>query len=191
MHQKLHRIFLAFPVGFDLQKKFEDQFLHYKNLQSFRWTPSSNLHVTLFFIGEVEEKNVIVIKENLEKLFSVQMPFHLSFEEYQFKGGKNSPSMFWAKFQHSEDFRELSEKIFYQVKDFMTIAPQHKDPIPHITLARLKKGAEISTVNIHSLGKVEVPIIDFAELWQTVSSPEGVKYNSLCKFIFKKQNENQ
>lgn len=118
MHQKLHRIFLAFPVGFDLQKKFEDQFLHYKNLQSFRWTPSSNLHVTLFFIGEVEEKNVIVIKENLEKLFSVQMPFQLSFEEYQFKGGKillqcSGQSFNTRRFQGTFRKNLLSGKRFY------------------------------------------------------------------------------
>lgn len=152
------------------------------DIKNIRWTPKENLHITLFFIGEIEEKNLSDVKVNLENIFIDQKTFSLEFESVILKGKKH-PSMIWVGFRKNEFFRELSEKIHQSIKDFMTVKSVHHDPIPHCTLARLKPGADISSMN--RMINLQQPVlkINTAELWQTEQTKDGVRYVCLQKFL--------
>ncbi|HRH67309.1 MAG TPA: RNA 2',3'-cyclic phosphodiesterase [Bacteroidia bacterium] len=181
----MFRIFLAFPVPEKLREELKNQCTKYVHLPGFRWTPVSNLHITLFFIGEVEEKNIPIIAQGTKALFAELDPFTLQFDRFEFRGGKNNPSMFWARFQKTAAFTNLSENVYLRVKEYMTITTQFKDPIPHITLARLKKDAEPALVKTDEWKQMELLEINCAELWQTVHVPGGVRYDSIGRFEFK------
>jgi RNA 2',3'-cyclic 3'-phosphodiesterase len=173
------RIFLATPLPPAWSESFLEISKKNSILEKIRWTPPDNLHITLFFIGEVEESNLENILSELEKLFEAQKSFILEFENVELRGKKSHPSMLWGKFRKSEMFSQLSEKIFHSVKEFMTIDVVHNDPIPHCTLARIKPGANTDLINL----KIGVPekfiSIHAAELWKTVQSKEGVRYERL------------
>ena len=151
------------------------------HIENIRWTPEENFHITLFFIGEVEEKNLSKVKANLENVFIDQKSYSLEFESVIFKGKKH-PSMLWACFRKNEFFTELSEKIHRSVKDFMTVASVHHDPIPHCTLARLKPGVDISSI-VTTINLLQLELnVNTAELWQTVQTEKGVMYKSIDQF---------
>ncbi len=173
------RIFLATPLPPVWSESFLEISKKNSSLEKFRWTPRDNLHITLFFIGEVEENNLENIVSALGKLFVEQKSFILEFETVELRGKKGHPSMLWGKFCKKEMFSQLSESIFQSVKEFMTIDVVHKDPIPHSTLARIKPGANTDLINL----KIEIPekfiSIDAAELWKTVQSKDGVWYERL------------
>jgi 2'-5' RNA ligase len=173
------RIFLASPLPPVWSESFLEISKKSYSLEKFRWTPRDNLHITLFFIGEVEENNLENIVSALGKLFVGQKSFILEFETVELRGKKSHPSMLWGKFRKNEMFSQISEKIFQSVKEFMTIEVVHQDPIPHCTLARIKPGANTDLLNL----KMEIPekiiSINAAELWKTVQSKEGVKYERL------------
>lgn len=61
----------------------------------------------------------------------------------------------------------------------MTIIPQHQDPIPHITMARIKKGADISTISTTAFSLTNKMLVDKMELWKTVQTTEGVIYQRI------------
>ncbi|MBK7850777.1 MAG: hypothetical protein IPJ66_06420 [Bacteroidetes bacterium] len=59
------RIFLAFPLPLNLRKQLQQMFSGYSNAAGFRWAPEENLHITIFFIGEVEEEKIPLIREKI------------------------------------------------------------------------------------------------------------------------------
>ncbi len=176
------RIFLATPLPPVWSESFLEISKKNSAVEKFRWPPADNLHIALFFIGEVEEENLEKIASALEKLFAEQKSFILEFETVELRGKKSHPSMLWGKFSNCEMFSQLSEKIYLSVKEFMTIDVVHKDPIPHCTLARIKPGANTDLINL----KIEISekfiSIDAAELWKTVHSKEGVRYERLQRW---------
>ena len=184
------RIFLAFPLPLNLRKHLQQMFSGYSKAAGFRWTPEENLHITIYFIGEVEEEKIPLIREKIHGVLSQQTSFRLEFEQFEFRGHSKKPSMFWARFKKSEVFSFLSAKVASEVQQYMTIKIQHQDPIPHITIARLKRESNTDGIFPESFTRIELPEIDYAELWQTVHTPSGVKYLSLDRFDFgKKQKE--
>ncbi len=173
------RVFVAFPLPVVWIESFIPISKKNSALEKFRWTPVENLHITLFFIGEVEEKNLQLISSALNKTFLRQQAIQLLFESIELRGKKESPSMLWGKFRKNESFTLLAEKIHQSVKEFMTIEVVHQDPIPHCTLARIKPGAEINLLRTEISISTSELRVNVAELWKTVKSKGGVKYERL------------
>jgi 2'-5' RNA ligase len=176
------RIFIAFPIRDEIADSFLQVSKNNSQLENIRWTPKANLHITLFFIGEVDEENLGQIKNRLNEVCKEQRSFTLEFDSLVFKGRKH-PSMLWAEFKKNECFSELSEKSHHAVKDYMTIVPSHADPLPHCTLARIKAGFDVSQIEINISIQQKNLEVNSAELWQTIQTKEGVRYECLHKYL--------
>lgn len=61
----------------------------------------------------------------------------------------------------------------------MTIEVMHKDPVPHVTLARVKTLTNITSVDLDLLIDEKNVFVDRVELWMTVKEKYGVHYKSL------------
>jgi 2'-5' RNA ligase len=170
----LKRLFTAIPVIGEIQKDFLS-IAERNALAGVRWTKPDNLHITLFFIGEVEDESVDKVAEQLKRDFSSIQRFELNFLQIETKYKKGKPAMIWARFEKSDEFSDLSKRIEHSVKRFMTIEPQHKDPIPHCTLARTKPFAEVEKVDF-KLNKNFQIVVDKVELWMTRPEKDGVVY---------------
>jgi len=177
------RIFAAYPIKKDLAKAFLQLQEKNSSIKNIRWTPEANLHITLFFIGEINESNLENAKFVLKDTLKDCQPFNLEFESIVFKGLKH-PSMIWATFKKEKSFLELSKRIHKSVKELMTITPTHLDPIPHCTLARLKHGTDVLAIDTSININPTSICIDGAELWKTVQTKDGVKYECLERFEF-------
>lgn len=177
--QKHIRIFVAFPLIKDLLDLYSDYILNFRNIPGLRWTKRENLHLTLFFIGEIEESNLPHVIEQIKILRESFKPFLLEFEKISYRGKAHKPGMIWAQYQKAESFNELSQVIYKSVSGFMTINPQYLDPIPHVTLARLKKDVDLSSVRANELNFPALLKVDKMELWMTVQTVDGVVYKSI------------
>jgi len=176
------RIFVALPLLAEWKKFAFTVSEKNSSIEKISWTPQDNLHVTLFFIGEIEENNLEKISSVLKNIFIDKKPYSLEFESIEIKGKKSKPSMVWIKFRKSESFSLLSEKIHEAIKEFMTIEVTHKDPIPHCTLARIKAGADISNLDLNFSPPSNEILVDHGELWKTVQGRDGVWYERLGLF---------
>lgn len=185
----MKRIFLAFPVPAAIVHEIHTFFESVKNTDGVRWTRDANLHVTLFFIGEVEVADIPKVREKIRTVLSAQAPFSLRFDCFTFSGKLPHPSMIWARFLPQYEFSKMSEKVFQAVRPYMTITPQHKDPIPHVTIARIRHGAKVNQLKFPEDHVIELPPVDYAELWQTVHTEEGVVYENLERFSFREKGE--
>lgn len=179
MKKNLSRVFVAFPFPEETKAAYADYIKDFLNVLGVRWTRVDNLHITLFFIGEVEEENIPAIRRKLQPIKDNWKSFELNFEKITFRGKAHSPGMIWAQFEPSNEFADVSRTIHSVVAEYMIVAPQHLDPIPHITLARLKKGADLMKIRSNELSMpIKLPV-DKMELWKTVQSVDGAIYQRI------------
>lgn len=104
-------------------------------LPDIRWTPEEQMHLSLRFIGEVEQEEFEEIRDALGEIKI--SPFEIGLQGVgQFLNGK-IPSVLWVGVRATESLFELQKKV-ERVIQRQGIRAEKRKYQPHITLARLK-----------------------------------------------------
>jgi len=115
-----------------------------------RWQEREQLHLTLRFIGEVDQRDAASIDEMLSSIDAPHMTLELkSVGEF---GGKN-PRALWAGVVANEALSHLQRKIESLLQRLGLPAEERKFT-PHVTLARLRGtpvGAVMDFITDHGL----------------------------------------
>ncbi|MEM1200389.1 MAG: RNA 2',3'-cyclic phosphodiesterase [Pseudomonadota bacterium] len=99
-----------------------------------RWIDRENYHLTLRFIGDIENGAANELVEALEAVTPSRFELELSGAGY-FGGAK--PRAIWAGVKAPQDLEQLQarqERVCQQ----LGLAPEQRKYTPHVTLARLK-----------------------------------------------------
>lgn len=140
-----------------------------------KWTKTDNLHITTCFIGDTPEDNLPDIKQKIYSVAESQKCFELEFHQFQYFP-KRRPKMIWGRFHQHALYLELTN----QLHAVLGIEKDHKEPIPHVTLARIKAKIDITLrADIFIVPTVQVKHLI---LWQSVLAREGPSYYELEKF---------
>jgi len=107
-----------------------------------------------------------------------QQSFSIQFESVAFAPSRN-PRMVWLRFHKNEAFTKLANDIHEAASRFLPENKfHHKDPFPHITLARFHN-------KVYRENEIKLPFytmspfsITALELWESLPSAEGVRYES-------------
>lgn len=99
-----------------------------------RWTPPENIHLTLRFIGEVDEATANDIDEVLSDLRAPA--FDLTMKGVGEFGGKEARSL-WVGVAPNEALQRLVAKIENALQR-MGLEAETRKYTPHVTLARLR-----------------------------------------------------
>ena len=103
-------------------------------LSGARWIDAENYHITLRFIGDIDERTAQEVHAHLEKIR--RPPFGITIESLEAFGGAR-PRALIAKAKPEQALVELQaeqERIMRRIG----IAPEGRKFTPHITLARLR-----------------------------------------------------
>lgn len=104
-----------------------------------RWTRPEDIHLTLCFIGDVDEGRVPDLAAALEKAAEATGPFTLVQAGLELAPpGRRPPTMIWASFAESAAFARLALAVRRAAEPFAAAMPAAKDVLPHATLARLR-----------------------------------------------------
>jgi 2'-5' RNA ligase len=99
-----------------------------------RWVPTENMHITLCFIGNVDEATA---GDLAAALSAVRVPaFDVAIEGAGYFSRGPKPTMLWAGVARSEALTHLQEKIESALVR-AGAAPEARKFTPHVTLARL------------------------------------------------------
>jgi len=103
-----------------------------------KWVPVEQLHLTLAFLGEVDETATGLL---LAALSAVKVPeFTLRFSEAGCFPNRSRPRMLWVGLKQNPHLNSLAAQVRSAVLECGI--PQEERPFsPHITLARLKQPA--------------------------------------------------
>jgi RNA 2',3'-cyclic 3'-phosphodiesterase len=129
------RLFLAIDLPDEIKASLTG---FTRELPSAKWVGPEELHLTLRFIGEVDEKTCSLIKGALSKLSFEAFPLTLCGVGH-FPPGKH-PRVLWVGMDPSNSLMRLQQELELALID-AGIAPDERRFSPHITLARLKESA--------------------------------------------------
>ena len=176
------RMFLALPLNASHQHSIQAFRRQHAQLEQpgLRWLAAENLHITVFFLGDVFVRDSSAVAGAIRSALLGFTPFSLHFEAFTLQPRKR-PRMIWARFQQHALFSELATRVGVACQPYLlNQGPAHKQPIPHITVARMKSlSCDLILVNNIKLPAVRV---NRCQLWLSENRAGGTTYTSLATF---------
>ncbi len=181
--QESRRLFLALPLPPSVKEAIEQwKGQHYHRKEGrIRWVPPENWHITACFIGETDRSVSKDILPTVQKALAGISPFSLSFARFQPFPPKK-PRMIWGRYEASEGFSALYfrlNRLFYRESEI------RQEPIPHVTLARIRKGPKLKhKPPVPDATKDELAVeVDRVALWESELHLKGAVYRKLGEVL--------
>jgi 2'-5' RNA ligase len=178
------RLFIGIPSADEYSKPIASFVNKYSDLQPINWVSEKNLHITIYFIGSIEENSIPIISNQINFLINNSKQFALEFEEVCFMKGRKNQKMIWAKFKESNELNELAKKIEGICLLYIDKREPFISTIPHITIARMKQYRDIEKIKIDIPFKTNKITVKKSCLYESVSIEGGVRYEVLNTFNF-------
>ena len=180
-----YRIFIASHIPSNLKIIFTDY--QQKNLTNscFRLVPEESLHLTLIFIGSINDNDLLKINQVCKNIVSSFSPIEIEFNRITYGPNIHSPRLIWAEGKISEELNQLHRILENKlIAQGINIKVANRLFKPHITLARLRTKPS-------SLLKIEEKInqsfvIDSISIMQSELDSQGPKYTNLSTYSFNK-----
>jgi 2'-5' RNA ligase len=179
------RLFVALGVPTKLSENLDH--IIQKDLPSdLRLTKQESFHITVFFLGYVEDMSLDTIKSRLGGLASKLKPFEIVGEGIKLAPPTGPKRMVWFYFQKSRHFTNLAKTVYESLNEF-TKEEFKWDPIPHITLVRSKRSLKLSNLKHPSDGlSGEIMTVNSFRLYRSQPTRSGSNYTVLANFNFGK-----
>jgi len=151
-----------------------------------RWARSEGIHVTLKFIGEVNEDRLAAIESALATVRS-SAAIEMNFRGAGFFPDARHPRVFWAGIDGSPNFAEIATQIETRLAP-LGIARESREFKPHLTLARIQEARGIETLHdaVRRHGTIDFGFVRTNEmhLYRSQLGRGGAKYIRLKTFAF-------
>lgn len=149
-------------VGLALPQSLKDRLAPLMiGLPGATWVPQENIHLTLRFVGEVDEREAALLDEALSTI--ERAPFELQIQGCGIFAQRRGPEAVWIGVNSTPGLVDLQSAI-ERASVRAGLAPEEKRFRPHITLARLKDVPQQrlqSFVAGHNLFKETVTVEEF------------------------------
>lgn len=169
------RCFIAIEIPRNIReeiKKIQKQIPEFRG----KLTEPENLHLTLKFLGEIDEEKVEEVKRRLREIKSKK--FEGELDSIGFFSG-NAIRIIWIHINNSE---QLQEEIDKKLSD---IFKKEKRYMGHLTIARVKNVKDRKEF-IFGLKKIKVPKMKFEiggfDFKQSILTEEKPIYKTIEKF---------
>lgn len=173
------RLFLGIPAPAGIIPPIRELQDSLEGTSGIRWVKEENLHITVFFFGNVSEDLIPNLIEMIRITLKEFRPFELEFDQFYLAPKPSRPRMIWARYHKAEDFRLLVNRITDLYEQIQPQQQQRRSPTPHITVARLRGGPTSATVETHH--DVSIHVTDLI-LWSSDLQPSGAVYEPLARF---------
>lgn len=145
-----------------------------------------SVHLTLKFLGDVEETDITSIAAALAQIASEQHPFDLEAQGIGVFPNRHSPRVVWMGISTAgAQLRNLQQAVERSLEPVGF--PLERRPFsPHLTLARVKSRANLDWLSRFVADNEKASFgsfsIDAFHLYQSILRPEGAEYRRLCSF---------
>jgi 2'-5' RNA ligase len=184
------RLFVAAEIGealaaraAELSRELQQRAADAAPAAKVAWVPADRLHLTIRFIGEVDEDRALVIRDALAPPLNISS-FDLTLAGAGAfpKGG--APRVLWAGVANGRDELLLAEREITSRLASIGIPANERAYSPHLTLARVREPAGLRSPRLlerltdTTLGTVR---IDAITLFHSKLSPKGPTYTPLLR----------
>ena len=163
-------------------RKFEEIIgeLRRMNLDG-RFPNSRSIHLTLKFLGSVEEEKIPQISEALEESSQGIAPFDFELRRIGVFPHLGNPRVVWMGVSDSEPLRELQKRMERRFEE-IGFSRETREFKPHLTLLRVKSGKNLAElvnyIQTQDVIQREVGAVRAGEvhLYQSILRPSGAEY---------------
>ncbi len=178
------RLFIAVELVEEIKDEIERQVQRLKRLGgNIRWVKRPAMHITLKFLGEVDETRVESIEKAMDRTVEDFKSFEISMEGCgTFPPMSSKPRVLWVGLKDADPIMKLQERL----EDELLKAGFQKETRafhPHVTMGRVKGTSalrriveEMREMEEHPFGKMMVESII---LFRSKLTPEGPIYTRL------------
>lgn len=112
----------------------------WRNVLPFKsWVHHEDYHITLAFLGNAPEKNLLRSKQLVQEALAGKKSFPLVLDHLGVFGKKDSPRVFWAGTRENEELFALREAVYSACTE-AGFSLETRPFRPHLTLARTWEG---------------------------------------------------
>lgn len=129
------KIFIEIEVPEGVKKRLVSRTEKWQNLPV-KWSKKENLHITLLFLGYVDESVLPEICQKVSEAVSKIESFDIEFDKIEIGPSPEKPQTVWFSGEASEDLKDLYESVQKELDIFQT---EKKSFRPHITLGKIRK----------------------------------------------------
>lgn len=139
------RIFIAINLPEDIKNKIVEIQKRFSDLPV-RFTKKNSLHLTIYFIGYVDDERMVRVCQIVKEVAKNHEPFFIKFNRLCLAPPGKLPRLIWLEGEKNQELSNLKndiENVIYSRQNdkriFFKIEKDSKNFIPHITLARIKQ----------------------------------------------------
>jgi len=193
--KKLIRSFIAVPLTDQIHQnlaEFSNQ--HGLDNRAFGLKPvkPANIHLTMKFLGEIEESQTAKLSAALDKVSTGLLPFKVTIRGIgAFPAWNRNPRIIWV----GADPVEPLQKIYSCVESVTTrlgFPPESRGFSPHLTLARVNTQTDQLASQLKRLSQLTPEpffgemMVECLVLFKSVLLPQGPVYTALSSHMFTK-----
>jgi RNA 2',3'-cyclic 3'-phosphodiesterase len=180
------RAFIAIEIDPEVKKKLTRMIRHFEKLSSrVKWIKPSAMHLTLKFLGSIDETEADQLKNILDKVSKKHSCFDLSCSGIgTFPLKSKNPKVIWIGIQDNSFIKGVYADIETEAEK-IGFSKEKRSFHPHLTLGRVKKKAEIQKLipelertKNKDFGKTQV---NGLTLFKSTLTPQGAVYDILFK----------
>jgi 2'-5' RNA ligase len=135
------RTFIALDLGKTIRDRLVSlQETFARSAPDVKWVEEENLHVTLLFLGEVDDREVLEICRGVGAACKELAAFAMSVEGVGCFGNPRRPRTVWVGVKEGEEeIKALHAKLEAVLLDLGCYRREERQYTPHITLGRVKQ----------------------------------------------------
>ncbi len=181
------RLFVALDLREDVRQAIREVITELKPAsRNVRWVRSEGMHITLKFIGYAAPEQLEKIRSALARIRSA-LPIELRFRGIGFFPNEKRPRVIWCGMEASANLAPLAADIERALEP-LGIAPESRDFVPHLTLARFNPPAAAgelvrAAANLQSRELGSARENEFY-LYESILHPAGAEYKKLASYSF-------
>ena len=103
-----------------------------------KWVETNNIHITLKFFGETDEKQIPAIKTALQAAATRSSLFVMKINRLGIFGSRYDPRIIWLGIDPDPHLNELAANVFEELKN-AGWEPDRQNFVPHLTIGRIKE----------------------------------------------------
>jgi len=190
----LIRAFVAIEVPESIQREMASIQEHLRKTRaSVSWVKPGNIHLTLKFLGNIEEGWVDPVLREMVNIAGEMEPFSIEVKGLGCFPNMRNPRVIWIGIEDRDDRATGLQSSLEASLEALGFAREGRQFTPHLTIGRFRTQAgkaelveEVRRLGSQSLGKIEVTEMI---LFQSELHPQGAIYTPLGRARFPSGNK--
>jgi 2'-5' RNA ligase len=179
------RTFIAIEVPEKIRKEIDNVITDEKKRGfPITWVKFANLHITLKFLGEIDESKKEKITPVLKRVVNDVTPFHVSLEGIGCFPTPKNPRVIWVGVKEGqENLCSIAQRVETALAQYGF--KEEKRFHPHLTIGRIKKFCRVDEMLSRQISS-DLFAVNTIVLFKSTLKPDGPTYEALHTFPFGK-----